>query len=105
MVQATHSDISTLCGQNLLLWMQYLELVTFNKMITHQLAKEHHVHRVFLCMQSDSQVKLLGYHMICVHNLSVCLSPCHSQVDEPHASLEDDAREVHLPRLMRFYLP
>jgi len=49
MVQATHSDISTLCGQNLLLWMQYLELVTFNKMITHQLAKEHHIQRVFLC--------------------------------------------------------
>jgi len=46
MVQATQSDISTLCGQNLLLWMQYLELVTFNKIITHHLAKEHHLHRV-----------------------------------------------------------
>jgi len=44
MVQA--SDISTLCGQNLLLWMQYLELVTFNKIITHHLAKEHHIQRV-----------------------------------------------------------
>jgi len=48
MVQATQSDISTLCGQNMLLWMQYLELVTFNKQITHQLAKEHHLHRVGL---------------------------------------------------------
>jgi len=48
MVQATQSDISTLCGQNLLLWMQYLELVTFNKIITHQLAKEHHLQRVSL---------------------------------------------------------
>jgi len=46
MVQATQSDISTLCGQNLLLWMQYLELVTFNKIITHHLAKEHHLQRV-----------------------------------------------------------
>ena len=46
MVQATQSDISTLCGQNLLLWMQYLELVTFNKIITHHLAREHHLQRV-----------------------------------------------------------
>jgi len=46
MVQATQSDISTLCGQNMLLWMQYLELVTFNKIITHRLAKEHHLQRV-----------------------------------------------------------
>jgi len=50
MVQATQSDISTLCGQNLLLWMQYLELVTFNKIITHHLAKEHHLQRVFLAL-------------------------------------------------------
>jgi len=46
MVQATQSDISTLCGQNMLLWMQYLELVTFSKVITHHLAKEHHLQRV-----------------------------------------------------------
>jgi len=48
MVQATQSDISTLCGQNMLLWMQYLELVTFNKIITHHLAKEHHLLRVHI---------------------------------------------------------
>ena len=48
MVQATQSDISTLCGQNMLLWMQYLELVTFSKIITHQLAKEHHLQRVLI---------------------------------------------------------
>jgi hypothetical protein len=46
MVQATQTDIATLCGQNVLLWMQYLELVTLNSKITYQLAKEHHTARV-----------------------------------------------------------
>lgn len=44
--QAIQSDFATLCSQNVILWMQYLELVTLNEAITYQLAKEHHTLRV-----------------------------------------------------------
>jgi len=63
MVQATQSDISTLCGQNMLLWMQYLELVTFSKIITHQLAKEHHLQRVLITV----------YTLLCLRFVSCLL--------------------------------
>ena len=66
MVQATQSDVSTLCGQNMLLWMQYLELVTFNKIITHHLATEHHLQRVYTHTDCFTH-ELLG--RIAVHSI------------------------------------
>ena len=46
LLQAAQSDVAQLCAENVILWMQYLELVSFNEKITHQLAREHHVQRV-----------------------------------------------------------
>ena len=75
MVQATQSDISTLCGQNMLLWMQYLELVTFSKIITHQLAKEHHLQRVLITVSyiALSQICVLSVGAEIVQSLSCWL--------------------------------
>lgn len=64
MVQATQSDIATLCGQNILLWVQYLELVTLRPKITHQLSKEHHNLRVSIMRVEFQQTN---------HNLSIVL--------------------------------
>ena len=45
-MQTVQSDVAFLCGQNVVMWDQYLEVVTLNDKITHQLAKEHHLQRV-----------------------------------------------------------
>ena len=46
LLQAAQSDVAQLCAENVILWMQYLELVSLNEKITHQLAKDHHNQRV-----------------------------------------------------------
>lgn len=45
-LQTAQSDVAQLCAENVILWAQYLDMVTLNDKITHQLAKEHHLQRV-----------------------------------------------------------
>ena len=46
LLEMATSDIAQLCAENVIIWTQYLELVTSNDTINHILAKEHHTQRV-----------------------------------------------------------
>ncbi|XP_064624581.1 protein FAM135A-like isoform X2 [Lineus longissimus] len=45
MLQTANTNVAQLCAENLILWSQYLEMVTLNEKITFSLAKEHHLTR------------------------------------------------------------
>ena len=46
LLETIQSDISQLCGENVLLWAQYLQIVTLNNRVNYELAKQHHTQRV-----------------------------------------------------------
>ncbi len=46
LLEVATSDVAQLCAENVILWTQYLELVTANDSINHILAKQHHTERV-----------------------------------------------------------
>ncbi|XP_021375340.1 protein FAM135A-like [Mizuhopecten yessoensis] len=46
LLQTATTDITQLCAENVILWTQFLEIVSLDQSVMHYLAKEHHTARV-----------------------------------------------------------
>jgi len=44
--QMIQTSIAQVCAQNVILWSQFIELVTLNNRVMQKLATEHHIQRV-----------------------------------------------------------
>ena len=45
-LQTAATHMAQLCAENVIMWTQYTEVVTFNENVTYLMAQEHHIARV-----------------------------------------------------------
>ncbi|CAH1773500.1 unnamed protein product [Owenia fusiformis] len=70
-LQTATSDTSTLCAENVILWSQYLEILSLNDCIAKQLASEHHTQRIKRFSESFFTLETSKHQMLACFEPSV----------------------------------